>query len=111
MELPLLNRHELMWMIVLFDLPVVQKKERQEATKFRNFLLDNGFGMIQYSIYTKMFSGKEVCEKYYKLIKANLPAEGKIDIITITDKQYGNIISYQATERIEKKQNEQLLLF
>lgn len=100
-----------MWMIVLFDLPVIEKKERKEATKFRNFLLDNGFGMIQYSIYTKMFSGKDVCEKYYKMIKANLPSEGKVDIITITDRQYGNIISYQAAEKITKKQQEQLLLF
>lgn len=111
MELPLLNRYELMWMIVLFDLPVIEKSERKEATKFRNFLLDNGFGMIQYSIYTKLFSGKDSCEKYYKMIKDNLPSEGKIDIITITDKQYENIISYQAAEKISKKEPEQLLLF
>ena len=111
MELPLLNRYELMWMIVLFDLPVIEKNERKEATKFRNFLLDNGFGMIQYSIYTKLFSGKDSCEKYYKMIKDNLPSEGKVDIITITDKQYENIISYQAAEKISKKEPEQLLLF
>ncbi len=111
MVLPLLNRYELMWMIVLFDLPVIEKQERKEATKFRNFLLDNGFGMIQYSIYTKLFSGKDSCEKYYKMIKENLPTEGKVDIITITDKQYGNIISYQSAEKVEKKQPEQLTLF
>ncbi len=111
MELPLLNRYELMWMIVLFDLPVVEKKERKEATQFRNFLLDNGFSMIQYSIYTKLFSGKDACEKYYRLIKQNLPAEGKVDIITITDKQYGNIISYQSAAKVQKKQPEQLILF
>ena len=111
MELPLLNRYELMWMIVLFDLPVIEKHERKEATKFRNFLLDEGFAMLQYSIYTKLFSGKDSCEKYYKMIRQNLPSEGKVDIITITDKQYGNIISYQSTEKIEKKQPEQLSLF
>ena len=111
MELPLLNRYELMWMIVLFDLPVIEKQERKEATKFRNFLLDNGFSMIQYSIYTKMFSGKDSCEKYYRMIRGNLPSDGKVDIITITDKQYGNIISYKAAEKVEKKQPEQLTLF
>lgn len=100
-----------MWMLVLFDLPVVEKYERKEATQFRNFLLDNGFGMIQYSIYTKLFSGKDACEKYYKMIRDNLPSEGKVDIITITDKQYGNIISYKAAEKFSKKQPEQLLLF
>ena len=100
-----------MWMIVLFDLPVIEKTERKEATQFRNFLLDNGFDMIQYSIYTKPLSGKDSCEKFYKLIQSNLPSEGKVDIITITDKQYGNIISYQATEKVSKKQPEQLELF
>ena len=111
MELPLLNRYELMWMIVLFDLPVIEKEERKEATKFRNFLLDNGFGMIQYSIYTKLFSGRDSCEKYYRMIRENLPPEGKVDIITITDKQYGNIISYKSAETVQKKQPEQLLFF
>lgn len=100
-----------MWMMVLFDLPVVESDERKAATDFRNFLLDNGFAMVQYSIYIKLFSGKDACEKYYKLIKNNLPSRGKVDILTITDKQYANIISYSSGEKIEKKQSEQLLLF
>ena len=106
-----LSRYELMWMMVLFDLPVVESDERKAATDFRNFLLDNGFAMVQYSIYIKLFSGKDACEKYYKLIKNNLPPQGKVDILTITDKQYANIISYSSGEKIEKKQSEQLLLF
>ena len=106
-----LSRYELMWMMVLFDLPVVEKVERKAATDFRNFLLDNGFSMIQYSIYTKLFSGKDACEKYYKLIKNNLPQHGKVDILTITDKQYGNIISYSTGEKVEKKNNGELYLF
>ena len=106
-----LNRYELMWMLVLLDLPVVDKEERKAATDFRNFLLDHGFSMVQYSIYTKLFSGKDACEKYYRLIRLNLPDAGKVDIITITDKQYENIISYNATEKIEKKQAQPLLLF
>lgn len=92
-----------MWMMVLFDLPVIEKKERKAATDFRNFLLDNGFSMVQYSIYTKLFSGKDACEKYYKLIVNNLPPSGKVDILTITDKQYSNIISYSSGDKIEKK--------
>lgn len=110
-NLPVLNRYELMWMLVLFDLPVVEDKERKEAADFRNFLLDNGFSMVQYSIYIKLFSGKDACEKYYRRIKENLPSNGKVDILTITDKQYGNIISYNAGTKIQKKSPEQFLLF
>ena len=100
-----------MWMMVLFDLPVMEKKERKAATDFRNFLLESGFAMVQYSIYIKLFSGKDACEKYYKLIKHNLPEMGKVDILTITDKQYSNIISYSSGERVEKKESQELLLF
>ncbi|GMO62976.1 MAG: CRISPR-associated endonuclease Cas2 [Treponemataceae bacterium] len=99
-------------MLVLFDLPVVEKDERKEATDFRNFLLNNGFAMVQYSIYTKVLSGTDACQKYYKLIESNLPQRGKVDILTITDKQYGNIKSYTAQCKVRKKNDvQQLLLF
>ena len=103
MELPLLNRYELMWIFVFFDLPVVEKKERKDAAKFRNLLLDNGFDMVQYSIYTRLFSGKDACQKYYRLIQNNLPKEGKVDILTVTDAQYANIISFNGRTKQEKK--------
>ena len=41
---------KLMWMIVMFDLPVGTDKERKRATKFINFLLDEGFSMSQFSV-------------------------------------------------------------
>lgn len=100
-----------MWMMVLFDLPVVEKQDRKAATDFRNFLLDHGFSMVQFSIYIKLFSGKDACEKYYELIKRNIPAAGKVDILTITDRQYSNIISYEGRKKSKKIQPEQLLLF
>ena len=108
----ILNKYELMWMLVLFDLPVVEKKERKEATEFRNFLLNQGFFMVQYSIYTKVLSGTDACTKFYGLIEKNLPPQGKVDIITITDKQYENIKSYTGKAQNSKKNHsKQLLLF
>jgi CRISPR-associated protein Cas2 len=109
---PILKKYELMWMMVLFDLPVVEKKERKEAADFRNFLLNNGFSMVQYSIYMKVLSGLDACPKYYSLIEKNLPKNGKIDIITITDRQYENIKSYNGrAKNPTKKSPQQLLLF
>lgn len=37
--------------MVFFDLPVQTKRQRREATRFRNFLLTDGYHMIQYSVY------------------------------------------------------------
>jgi hypothetical protein len=42
-----------MWMVVMFDLPVVLKQERQDATRFRLTLLDLGFEMTQFSVYMR----------------------------------------------------------
>lgn len=107
-----LSGYQLMWMFVLFDLPVVEKEERKSATAFRNFLLDEGFSMTQYSVYNRLMSGKEAVEKYARKIFERLPEEGKVDIICITDKQYENILSYNARKgKTQKKQGQQLLLF
>lgn len=109
---PVLNKYELMWMMVLFDLPVVEKTERKEATDFRNFLLDNGFSMVQYSIYIKVLSGTDACDRYYRLIERSLPPQGKVDVVTITDRQYENIKSYIGKGKINKnKTPKQLLMF
>lgn len=101
-----------MWMLVLFDLPVVEKEERKEAADFRKFLLDEGFSMSQFSVYMKLLSGKEAVEQYSYKICAALPSRGKVDIICITDKQYENIISYSGRTKSKQKQvNKQYLLF
>ena len=42
-----------MWMMVLFDLPVVEPEERKAAADFRNFLKDQGYEMAQFSVYVR----------------------------------------------------------
>lgn len=42
-----------MWCVVMFDLPVGTKKQRREATRFRNLLLDEGYWRAQYSVYVR----------------------------------------------------------
>ena len=39
---------------VFFDLPTNTKAERRAATQFRKFLLDDGFDMLQYSVYARL---------------------------------------------------------
>ena len=45
-----LSGYRLMWILVMFDLPVDTRKAAREATRFREFLLDRGFEMNQFSI-------------------------------------------------------------
>lgn len=106
-----LSGYRLMWIMVLFDLPVTTSKERKEATKFRDFLLDNGFDMVQFSVYMKPCTGKAHVERMVKIIKSNMPEEGKIDIISITDKQYENIVTLRSGNTIKRNNPDQYILF
>jgi CRISPR-associated protein Cas2 len=50
------------WLIVAFDLPVGTRKQRKAATDFRNYLIDDGFQMIQFSVYARAcvsFAGRK----------------------------------------------------
>jgi len=101
-----------MWIIVLFDLPVITKEERKRASLFRKSLLNQGFHMSQLSVYYKLLSGKEALEGYVREIQAQLPPKGKVDIISITDKQYEGIISFSGRTKGKNKQTpSQLMLF
>lgn len=108
----MLSGYRLMWMVVLFDLPVGTKKERKAATKFRKFLLDQGFEMSQYSVYMRFCAGKEQAEAYTKKVEAAVPVTGKVHIVYITDKQYENIVSFDGRTKAPAKKNpEQYVLF
>lgn len=108
----MLSGYRLMWMVVLFDLPVVIKKERKAATKFRKFLLDQGFEMSQYSVYMRFCAGKEQAEAYTRKVEASVPATGKVHIMYITDKQYENIVSFDGRAKEPARKNpEQYVLF
>ena len=101
-----------MWMIVMFDLPVVQKAERKAATDFRNKLLDMGFEMSQFSVYMRFCTSPMQVETYCKQVEATLPQGGKVNILQFTDKQYERIISYHGrTKQPAQKAPDQFDLF
>jgi CRISPR-associated protein Cas2 len=108
----MLSGYRLMWLIVLFDLPVATKKERKAATKFRQFLLDEGFEMSQFSVYMRFCAGKEQVERYTRHIERNVPETGKVHIVSITDRQYENIVCFDGRKREQPWRNpEQYALF
>lgn len=108
----MLSGYRLVWMMVIFDLPVIEQEERKAATGFRNFLLDQGFEMAQYSVYLRFCSGKEHVETLSRRIEEHLPGSGKIDILVFTDKQYENIVSFHGKEpRTDRKKPDQFSLF
>lgn len=106
-----LSGYKLMWMIVMFDLPVSEKPQRKAATNFRKFLLDQGFAMAQFSVYYRLLSGLDAVSALEKKISACLPDEGQVNILTITDKQYERMQTYTGKLYDPPKKQEQLQLF
>lgn len=106
-----LSGYDILWMLVMFDLPVVEKTDRRAATQFRNFLLDQGFAMAQYSVYYRMVSGKDSGQTMEKRIRENLPEYGSVQIVAITDKQYENIKVFNGKRYEKTEKRQQLLLF
>lgn len=101
-----------MWMIVMFDIPSSDKKNINISKKFRNKLLDIGFNMMQYSVYIKYCSTKSNVEKHENYIKNLSPKVGKINIFTITNKQFQNIINIENNEyKINKSTPEEYQIF
>jgi CRISPR-associated protein Cas2 len=86
-----LNQYKIMWLFVHFDLPTIKKIDRKRASAFRKFLLNDGFCMLQFSIYVRHCSSRENAEVHQKRVKNNLPEKGDIIMLEITDAQFGRI--------------------
>jgi len=76
------------WMLVTFDLPVTEKSQRKQATRFRNFLLDDGYLMIQFSVYARSCVSYARQQTHLRRLKKHLPPEGSVRAIFITRAQW-----------------------
>lgn len=80
-----------MRMIVFFDLPMLTDKNRLEYNHFRKFLIKNGFIMMQKSVYSKLIINNVASVLVRNLIASNLPSEGIIELLEITENQFSRI--------------------
>lgn len=78
-------------MLVFFDLPMVTKVEKRAYIVFRRFLLNDGYDMIQFSVYGRVLNGIDAQAKHIQRLKVNLPPKGSIRVMTVTEKQYAGM--------------------
>lgn len=95
-----LNQYRVMWVLVLFDLPTETKKERKNSARFRKELKKDGFTMFQFSIYTRCCPSRENAEVHTKRVKKLLPPLGYVGILSVTDKQFGDMELFHSTKPI-----------
>lgn len=98
-----LNGYRIMWLFVFFDLPTETKKDRKNAARFRKNLLQDGFSMMQFSVYVRHCASSESADVHEKRINNMLPPLGKVSVLRITDKQFGNISNFWGTAEVAKE--------
>ena len=91
------------WILVLFDLPVDTKRSRDKATHFRNKLLDDGYNMLQYSVYMRSCSSWERMKKHANRLRLFAPEGGNIRAIFMTEKQWIKSIAIIGDDYQKKK--------
>lgn len=77
--------------ILFFDLPATSKNDLREYRKFTKTLKRMGFVMYQESVYTKLCLNETVVDASISEVKKNLPKDGQISILSITEKQFASI--------------------
>lgn len=106
------SAYRIMWVLVFFDLPTETKRERKAANLFRKKLIADGFTMFQFSIYLRHCPSRENAKVHTKRVKKSLPKHGKVCILEITDKQFGNMELFHGIKEVDlPKPTQQLQLF
>ena len=94
-----LSGYRIMWLFVFFDLPTETRQDRREAALFRKRLLKDGFGMMQFSVYTRHCASRESMEVHISRVRQMLPPKGAVSIAQFTDKQFGRIVNFWGASR------------
>lgn len=92
-----------MRLIVMFDLPVVTEKDRKVYSGFRNFLLDDGYFMLQYSIYVRICRNADDVRKHEIKLMSNMPCKGNVRLLQVTENQFESMKTLCGKEKNEEK--------
>lgn len=99
-----ISQYRAMWVLVMFDLPVQTKKQRKAATRFRKNLLEDGFWMLQFSVYARPCPTQENATTHFDRVKRWLPAAGQVRLIEFTDRQFARMQIFDQGKRGQLEQ-------
>ncbi|MEG1010083.1 MAG: CRISPR-associated endonuclease Cas2 [Clostridia bacterium] len=80
-----------MRIIIFFDLPTETIKQQRDYRKFRKLLINQGFIMMQESVYSKLALNMSAIISIKEKIEKNKPDDGLIQSLVITEKQFASI--------------------
>ncbi len=87
-----MNRYERVKLLCCFDLPTDTNEEKKEYRNFRKALIENGFFMMQYSVYVRTCPNRDFAKKFEGKLRQETPKNGNIRLLCITEKQYDDMV-------------------
>ena len=102
-----------MRLIVFFDLPVTTRAKKRAYRLFRRFLLKDGYDMLQWLVYSRIVNNHDDAQKHIRRLERNLPAEGSIRCLQVTEKQFVSMKILLGDVSFQEKRvsSDQMLLF
>ena len=100
------------WLLLMFDLPVITKVQRKRATQYRKMLLELGFSQVQLSVYSKYLVNASGVRGIIPWLRDYIPPDGEVRVLRLTDEQWAATYRYYGPSQIPVEgKPEQLGLF
>lgn len=81
-----------MRLICYFDLPTFTSTNRRNYRKFRQWLIREGFVMVQQSVYSKLCLNGTAAKIEIDRLERHKPQEGNVMLTLITEKQFASTV-------------------
>ncbi len=100
------------WLLVMFDLPTLEKSQRRAANGYRKLLLNRGFARVQLSVYSRYLINATAAIPEISFLKSTVPEEGYVRIVQLSERQWAGGWHLYGNKFIPPEEPpEQLLLF
>lgn len=100
------------WTLVMYDLPITNRKDLKAANRFNRLLADLGFVRVQFSVYVRYTPTQSGCRSAIAYIRASLPPHGNVRLLCVTDIQWADSLRFLDRKQQENvEQPEPLTLF
>lgn len=104
--------YKIMRLLLLFDMPNLTDDEKRAYRQFRDAIIDDGFMMLQYSVYVRYCQNDSDALKHIERVKNKRPKYGNIRIIKVTENQYVSMVMIQGEKTTQEQAiSEEQLLF
>lgn len=111
-EPPPFSEFSRVWLFAFFDLPVDTDEGRRDYTRFRKALLNDGFLMVQFSVYARYCPSEESAGAHRRRVRVVVPPEGEVRLMHVTDKQFAKMEVFRGSKREQPEEPpKQFMLF